>query len=95
MPAYLVERYIPRAKAAQLAEITAAANGAARRTAGAGAIRCLAVILVPGDELCYCLFQAPSIEAVRRAHESAQIPCERIVAAFHATAQPPSGDGAP
>jgi Protein of unknown function (DUF4242) len=96
VPTYLVERYVPRAGAAQLAEIVRTAKSAAGRTGDCpGAIRCLAVTLVPGDELCYCLFEAPTIEAIQQAHELAQIPCERIVEAFHATAHAPSGASPP
>jgi hypothetical protein len=88
VPTYLVERYVPRAGRAQLAEIVKTAKTAARQTGDSpGAIRYLAVTLVPGDELCYCLFEAPTIEAVRQAHDLARIPCERIVEAFHATAR--------
>lgn len=92
MPTYLVERYVPRAGAAQLAEIAGAAQAAAEQSGElGGAIRCLAVTLVPGDELCYCLFEAPSPQAVRQAHQRARVPCERIVEAFHATAHPGRG----
>jgi hypothetical protein len=45
--------------------------------------------------MCYSLFEAPSIEALRQAHELAGIPCERIVEAFHVTAQPPEDGGSP
>lgn len=85
MPTYLVERYIPRAAGGQLAEL-AASEAAAGQTVDSGTVRYLAVTLVPDDELCYCLFEATSIQAVQRAHELARIPCERIVEAFHATA---------
>jgi hypothetical protein len=96
VPTYLVERYVPRAAAAQLAEIARTAQAAARQAGDShGAIRYLAVTLVPGDELCYCLFEAPTIEAIRHAHELAQIPCERIVEAFHATAQAPGSGASP
>jgi hypothetical protein len=96
MPTYLVERYVPRAASAQLAEIVATAKAAAGPTEDSPAlIRCLAVTLVPGDELCYCLFEAPSIEAVRQAHELARIPCERIVEAFHATSPALGSAGSP
>ena len=96
MPTYLVERYVPRAAGAQLAEIVRTAKAAAGQAGDSpGAIRCLAVTLVPGDELCYCLFEAPTIEAVRHAHELARIPCERIIEAFHATAQAPGGGASP
>lgn len=96
MPTYLVERYVPRATGAQLAEIVRTAQAAAGQAGDSpGAIRCLAVTLVPGDELCYCLFEAPTIEAVRQAHERAQIPRERIVEAFHATARASSGEASP
>jgi Protein of unknown function (DUF4242) len=97
VPTFLVERYVPHAGSAQLAGIVGAAQ-AAQAAAGwaeasPGGIRYLAVTLVPGDELCYCLFEAPSIEAVRRAHELAQISCERIVEAFHVAAKPPGNGG--
>ena len=96
MPTYLVERYVPRAAGAQLAEIVSTAKAAAGQAGDSpGAIRCLAVTLVPGDELCYCLFEAPTIEAIRQAHDLAQIPCERIVEAFHATARASSGEASP
>jgi hypothetical protein len=96
VPTYLVERYVPRAAAAQLAEIVRTAQAAAGQAGDCpGAIRCLAVTLVPGDDLCYCLFQAPTIEAVRYAHELARIPCERIIEAFHATAPAPGGGASP
>jgi hypothetical protein len=96
VPTYLVERYLPRAAGAQLAEIVRTAQAAARQAGDSpGTIRCLAVTLVPGDELCYCLFEAPTIEAVQQAHELAQIPCERIVEAFHATARASGGGGSP
>jgi hypothetical protein len=95
VPTYLVERYVPRAGRAQLAEIVKTAKAAARSGDSPGAIRYFAVTLVPGDELCYCLFEAPTIEAVRQAHERARIPCERIVEAFHATAQAPGGGASP
>ena len=96
MPTYLVERYVPRAAAAQLAEIVRTAQAAARRTGESPrAIRCLAVTLVPGDEMCYCLFEAATIEAVQQAHDLAQIPCERIVEAFHATVRASGGGASP
>jgi Protein of unknown function (DUF4242) len=100
VPTFLVERYVPRAgsahpagiaEAAQAAQVAEAAAG--RAPDSPGPVRYLAVTLVPGDELCYCLFEAPSVEAVRRAHELAQISCERIVEAFHVTAHTPGNQG--
>jgi hypothetical protein len=106
VPTFLVERYVPRAEsvqpagiagaaqAAQAARAAQAAEAAAQRAPDSpGLVRYLAVTLVPGDELCLCLFEAPSIEAVRRAHELAQITCERIVEAFHVSGQPPATEG--
>lgn len=90
MPTFLVERYVPGAGQAQLTEITDAAKAAARAApAGAGVVRYLASTLVPADELCYCLFEAPSIEAVRLMTEAGQLRNERIVPAWHVTAGPP------
>lgn len=90
VPTFLVERYVPDAGLAQLAEITDAAKQAAHAApAGAGVVRYLAATLVPADELCHCLFEGPSIEAVRLMTEAGQFPNERIVAAWHVTADPP------
>lgn len=75
VPTYLVERYVLRAAGGQLAEIVSTAKAAAGQAGESPPpIRCLAVTLVPGDELCYCLFEAPTIEAIQQAHDLAQIP---------------------
>ena len=96
MPTYLVERYVPRAASGQLAEIVRTAQAAAGQAGESPPpIRYLAVTLVPGDELCYCLFEAPTIEAIQQAHDLAQIPCERIVEAFHATADAFGSEASP
>ena len=99
MPTFLVERYVPGAGQAQLTEITTAAKAAAR-AAPAGVVRYLAATLVPGDELCYILFEAPSIEAVRLMTEAGQLSNERILPACYVTAaardpaQPATGQAA-
>jgi hypothetical protein len=101
VPTFLVERYVPGAGQAQLTEITTAAKAAARAApAAAGVVRYLAFTLVPGDELCYILFEAPSIEAVRLMTEASQLRNERIVPAWYVTAgsqdpgQPATGQAA-
>jgi hypothetical protein len=90
VPTFLAERYVPGAGQAQLAAIAAAARRAADAAPRqAGAVRYLATTLVPGDDLCYCLFEAPSAEAVRLMTEAGQLSCERIIEAFHVTADAP------
>ena len=85
MPTYLVERFVPRAEGAELAGIARAVAAAARQS-GPGTVRCVAVTLVPGDEFCYLIFEAVSIEAVRHLHEAAQLPFVRIVETLHLAA---------
>ena len=62
--------------------ITAGAR--ARRAAeairdGGGAVRYLGSILVPGDEIALCLFEAASLEAAQDVNRRADIPSERVL----------------
>jgi len=36
-------------------------------------------LYLPGDELVLCLFESPSRDGVKRASESAGMPCERVI----------------
>jgi hypothetical protein len=57
-----------------------------RRSAGQAAIaegsasaRFRGALLLPGDELVLCLFDAASREEVKRTSERAGLPCERVI----------------
>ena len=45
-------------------------------------VRCLGAINVPGEETCFCLYQAPSAGAVREAMTRAELRPERIAQAL-------------
>ena len=77
---YLVESYHSSAADATVAEESARA--AAASTAGSRSlVRYVESIFVPGDEVCFHLFDAPSAAAVRRALEKAAVDFERVLEA--------------
>jgi hypothetical protein len=51
------------------------------------------IILVPGDEIVFYLFDGDSVEVVREACERAEIPFERVVESVRGTV--PSDDATP
>lgn len=82
MAQYLVEAYTPARRREDLrAVVTRVRNAtAAMRRTGID-VRYLRPILVPEDEMCLHLFEAPSAAAVGQASERAELSYERIVAA--------------
>jgi Protein of unknown function (DUF4242) len=77
---YLVEVYAPGL--AELAEVEERVRRAAAESAsGRMRARYLRSILVPGDEMCFHLFEASSAEAVRTAAQLAGLAYARIVEA--------------
>lgn len=82
MPSYVVETYVPRARAEELAAATARAREATRTLAKEGRrIRFLRSTFLPEDELCFFVFEAESPALVGEAAERAAIEFERIVEA--------------
>lgn len=76
MTEYLIELYAPRGSAQ-----------GARRLAGAvaasgGGLRYVQTILVPRDETCFCLLEAPSESAVAGVAAAAGVALERIAEAI-------------
>ena len=73
--AFLVERYLTQAAAHELASST---DRLARICAGHG-VRYLYSAYLPAEDTCFCLFQAPSADAVQAANEQARFAFDRLV----------------
>jgi hypothetical protein len=79
---FIVERYLPAARRGELAAaVDRDRRAAAGMTAAGVPVRHLSTIYVPSDESCFCLFDAPSADALQEAQERAGIGFERIVEA--------------
>ena len=82
MPKYMVERHLPGFKADQLPSAAALAKRVTGEMTKEGTpVRYLGSTFVPGEERCMCLFEGPSVDAVRRANERAGLPLQRIIEA--------------
>lgn len=79
MPTYLVERHLPGFATEDLPGAAGAAKSASAEMSREGVpVRYLRSTFVPGEEKCFCLFEASSPEAVREANERAGLPFEQI-----------------
>jgi hypothetical protein len=80
---FLAERYVSSANP-ELAHLDAARASAASKepTESGETIRYLGSTLIPSDETCFVLFEAPTAEEVRRLLERASLPYDRIVEAI-------------
>ena len=79
---YVVERYLPGLVPSELERMLDRLGSAAEGLVHEGlAVRHLGSTIVPGDEACYCQFEAPSIAAVTEVNRRAHAPFDRIVAA--------------
>ena len=81
MKTYLVECYLPRMRSTEFADIAtrlsaSGAEGSAMQTA-----RYLRSTYVPEDEICFHLFEAETIDAVREASARVSLVFDRIVEA--------------
>ena len=82
MLTYLVERYLPGASPEELAAAAARAEEVAVEMRAEGiAVEYLGSILVPHDEMCFHLFQGPSLQAVKEAKLRARVSFERMTPA--------------
>lgn len=77
---YLVELYLPKGAAADVAQATSRAQTAAA-DGEAARVRCLRSIFIPEDETWFLLYEAPTLAAVKEAVERAELDCARIVEA--------------
>lgn len=88
MPKYLVERHLPGFTREQVTAAAAAANRTADAMTTEGTpVRYLRSTFIPGEDKCYCLFEASSPEIVRDANVRARLPLQRIVEVQHVTAE--------
>ena len=68
MPSYLVETYVPGTQAQDARAAARRARAAARQLSRQGvSVRYIRTTLVPGDETCFYVFEAPSHDAVAEA----------------------------
>ena len=87
MPVFVVERYLP-ALTAEGVHIQA------RSDSELVGLRHLRTTYLCADELCFSTFEAPSLDAVRRANEVALMAYERINEAIDVTTGPSRSDSA-
>lgn len=78
MGTYLVERYAPMGGRSDGS--VAILTRQLARVSGAG-LRHVSSTLLPSDEVCLSLVEAPSAEAVRQAFRRAGLPADRVTAA--------------
>jgi hypothetical protein len=77
---YVVERYLPGLPRTELERLLERLSRAARELESEGTpVRYLGSTIVPGDEACFCQFQAPSEQAVAEVNRRADAPFDRIV----------------
>jgi hypothetical protein len=80
MPGYLVETFTPRGDAAALAARERRARSAAEELTQAGTpVRFAGAIHVPGDEMCFFIFDAPSAREAALAARRADLDPVRVV----------------
>ena len=80
---FLVERYLPAAAVAGLADSVARVVRACHESeAGAPQVEYLQSTFVPAEDTCFCLFRATSPDAVRAVNDAAQFALDRITDAL-------------
>jgi hypothetical protein len=84
MLAFMAECFWPGVTEQQLMAAGARARQAAGAISSDGVIaRYTGSILVPGDEIAFCLFEATSIDAASDLNRRAAIPFERLLEIVH------------
>ena len=75
MPNYIVERHLPgfdKEKLAAAASLAKMSTG--KMTSEGTPVRYLRSFVEPGEDKCYCLFEAMSADVVQRANDEAGLP---------------------
>ena len=92
MPLFQVERYLAGSGTAALQEIVARATKASEEMTAEGVpVRYVRCTLAPEDEMCFCLFDGPSIGAIEETNRRASLSYERITAVVDIEARHPTG----
>lgn len=79
MAVYLVERYLPGIDGEGVRALAARLRAACAQLRDDGTpVRYLGSLFLPGEESCFCRFEAPSVEAAARLNELAGTPYARI-----------------
>jgi hypothetical protein len=83
MPSYLVESYLARTRADELATATSLARRAAAAMRSEGIpVRHVRSTFLAEDEVCFHFFEAPSVEAAGEVSRRAAIAYDRITEAI-------------
>ena len=84
MAIFIVERRLPELSLAHLVVAHQALAESSRRISmGGDSVRYLRSTFSPSAGRCVCLFEATSLDLVRRVNEVAQVPFDRIDEAVH------------
>jgi hypothetical protein len=90
--AFLVERYLSAGAVAGLATSVARVGRiCADQGSSRAAVRYLQSIYLPADDICFCLFEASSSDAVRAVNEAGHFAFDRISSAVLVIDVPPGG----
>ena len=84
VPGFILETYVPRLSSSDLDDLA----GRAKRAAAGTQVRHVRSYLVPEDEMCMHVFEAPSGAAVHEIAERAGLEIERIVQTVGELADP-------
>jgi len=88
---FLVERYVPRSASTGLAEsIARVASLCADPGAVDRGMRYLQSAYLPSEDTCFCLFLAPSSDAVRQINDDGEFSLDRITPAVLLHPEPTS-----
>ena len=88
MPNYIVERHLPGFDNEKLAAAAGAAKAATNKMSIEGTpVRYLRSFFIPGEDKCYCLFEAMSPEVVKQANDQAGLPYLSISEGLHISAE--------
>ncbi|MEP7021635.1 MAG: nickel-binding protein [Pseudonocardiales bacterium] len=80
--AFLVERYLPATAAGSLAEsVSRVARICADQDSDSGAVRYVQSMYLPDEDICFCVFRAPSSDAVRAVNDAAHFRLDRVTKA--------------
>ena len=86
MPQYVVERHLPNFTGEQVAAAAKRAkDSTAEMTREGTPVRYMRSIFIPGEDKCYCLFEAESADSVLQANQRAELPVQSISEALSIT----------